>query len=691
MKTACMATIFLLLTICLAAQTESGYLITWGSQVGGPFPDNIIKISSSYYHSLALLADGSLAVWGDAEARNYYYDTRQYDRCNIPPGNDFIDVAAGPYGSLAVKSNGAIVCMGPDMITPPGNDYKAVAASGEMAYVALRTDGSIYCWYKGYDWSDLSYLLTDNVYTAIAAGDEHFVALKADGSLKAWGPESDSVNYVSSIYVVPQGNDFIAIDAGYMHSIALRSDGSIVAWGSNDYGECDVPAGNDFVAIAAGGIHNVALKADGSLVAWGYNEHGECNVPTGNNFISVYAGGRLYYDSSQFEHYECNSFAIKSNGEVVTWGSNTFGQLNIPQGNDFIKVKTGYYFNLALRADSTLVSWGSNNEEYNAPAGHNYIDFGVGDSYGIALKADGSLIAWWSSGFIGFNVPTDNDFIALSVQGVDNLALKSDGSVICWGLDIIGFVTYQPTGSLYTAIQASNQYYSGFAGYALTADGAVYKLQNGNSILIGTGFKAISENYALRTDGSIYSFCGNDYSDIPRERDFIKVVGSEVFGLAIKSDGSALGWGANNYHICDVPTSNDYLDITASCVAIVGSKDYHYITPKEISLIKAYPNPAMSRGYVTFETEPIKYTKSELSIYNIKGQKVRTFKTYEGPMHMIWDCKDEKNRPVPAGVYVYKLSMNTFVHWVKGSTNKSGNDKSRSTHYSETGKLIVLK
>ena len=34
-----------------------------------------------------------------------------------------------------------------------------------------------------------------------------------------------------------------------------------------------------FVEIAAGAYHGVARRSDGSVVAWGYNTYGQCNVP----------------------------------------------------------------------------------------------------------------------------------------------------------------------------------------------------------------------------------------------------------------------------------------------------------------------------------------------------------------------------------------------------------------------------
>ncbi|MCD4796760.1 MAG: hypothetical protein K8R49_06305, partial [Candidatus Cloacimonetes bacterium] len=56
-------------------------------------------------------------------------------------------------------------------------------------------------------------------------------------------------------------------------------------------------------------------------------------------------------------------------------------------------------------------------------------------------------------------------------------------------------------------------------------------------------------------------------------------------------------------------------------------------------------------------------------IYNIKGQKIRTFncrpELAEGQSSIIWDGTDENNQPVSSGVYFYKLSINGKTKAVK--------------------------
>jgi hypothetical protein len=83
--------------------------------------------------------------------------------------------------------------------------------------------------------------------------------------------------------------------------------------------------------------HSLALKSNGSVVAWGDNSYGQCNVPDGNDFVAVAAGAS-------------HSLALKSDGSVVAWGRNDKGQCDVPsgKGNDFVAIAAGSSHSLAL-------------------------------------------------------------------------------------------------------------------------------------------------------------------------------------------------------------------------------------------------------------------------------------------------------------------------------------------------------
>ncbi len=84
-----------------------------------------------------------------------------------------------------------------------------------------------------------------------------------------------------------------------------------------------------------------------------------------------------------------------------------------------------------------------------------------------------------------------------------------------------------------------------------------------------------------------------------------------------------------------------------------------------------YPNPFNPTTTISFN---LTTENAELSIYNIKGQKIKTFPVIlsgvEGQSSIIWDSKDDTNKSVASGIYFYKL--------------KSGN-------YASTKKMILMK
>jgi hypothetical protein len=96
------------------------------------------------------------------------------------------------------------------------------------------------------------------------------------------------------------------------------------------------------VQIAAGSYHSLALQSDGTVVGWGYDAYGQRTIPVGlSNVVQVDAG-------------DSHNLALKSDGTVVGWGWNSVGQTTIPVGlSNVFQVSSGGYHNLAL---STLSS-----------------------------------------------------------------------------------------------------------------------------------------------------------------------------------------------------------------------------------------------------------------------------------------------------------------------------------------------
>jgi hypothetical protein len=84
--------------------------------------------------------------------------------------------------------------------------------------------------------------------------------------------------------------------------------------------------------------------------------------------------------------------------------------------------------------------------------------------------------------------------------------------------------------------------------------------------------------------------------------------------------------------------------------------------PKEISLIGNFPNPFNPSTTIRYGLNQPKDVS--LKIYNGLGQVVRTLvneRQSAGYKNVVWDGKNDLGRQVPSGIYLYRLSVNTFV------------------------------
>jgi alpha-tubulin suppressor-like RCC1 family protein len=133
--------------------------------------------------------------------------------------------------------------------------------------------------------------------------------------------------------------------------LALQSDGTVVGWGYNGWGEASAPEFTSKpVAIGASIQSSMAVLSDGSVVAWGYPGSGsQLTVPDGlANVVDISIGNS-------------HAVALHANGTVTTWGSNSEGQQNIPAGlANVVEVHTRGDHTIVRTASGSVVVWGNN-------------------------------------------------------------------------------------------------------------------------------------------------------------------------------------------------------------------------------------------------------------------------------------------------------------------------------------------
>jgi hypothetical protein len=82
-------------------------------------------------------------------------------------------------------------------------------------------------------------------------------------------------------------------------------------------------------------------------------------------------------------------------------------------------------------------------------------------------------------------------------------------------------------------------------------------------------------------------------------------------------------------------------------------------------ILTNYPNPFNPTTTIYFNLTAQTGEDPEISIYNIKGQKIRTLQSLPngglGTRSVVWDGTDENNQPVTSGIYFYKLSAGEYT------------------------------
>jgi hypothetical protein len=84
--------------------------------------------------------------------------------------------------------------------------------------------------------------------------------------------------------------------------------------------------------------------------------------------------------------------------------------------------------------------------------------------------------------------------------------------------------------------------------------------------------------------------------------------------------------------------------------------------PTEFALHENYPNPFNPTTTLRFDLPEV--SNLTLTIYNMLGQKVRTFNyqnTSAGYHSVTWDATNDLGQQVGAGVYLYQLQTKDFV------------------------------
>lgn len=422
-----------------------------------PFTDSAISVKAAGSHRAALDDDGQVYVWG----------MNDWQQIDVPEGlESVVQIDAygsrtevleelpyyairfeiGAYGSLHAGDLEQSIAEGYGAIAP-----EVIADEGwrllewDAAHDSIASDLVVNAVYEQWD-ADLDgmddawerrIIQADTSNTLISVEDvlpgdnfdedafenwqEYRYGLDpvcpASTRILTWGGANRNGDYL-----LPEFDDFVKANGG----LALRSNGRLVAWTVGD------PVGNEMpfdmepivdMAVGASGFA-IALQDNGLVRAWGSNQYGQTDVPEGlTGVIAVAAGSH-------------HSLALTEEGTVVAWGDNRSGQNDVPEGlSNVVAIAAGVDHSLALKGNGTVVAWGEGRN--SLPLGlRGVVQIAAGSNYSMAILKDGSFVSWGTEYSLDKEFP--DELLGAKVTHISGLGLvasvvTTEGQLVEWG------------------------------------------------------------------------------------------------------------------------------------------------------------------------------------------------------------------------------------------------------------------
>jgi len=312
------------------------------------FLTNIVGVACGGNQTLALASDSTAWAWGN---------------------NRWGQLGDGIIHTTPVNSVIPLHVVGPD---GPGTGYLdniVDIAAGWYHSIALRSDGTVWAWGQNYH-GQLGINTTSEEINPIP--------VQVHGA--------DDIGYLT---------DVIAISANGVYSLALKSDGTVWRWGllpEQIVGPDSISYLKDIKAISAGRFHFVAINLDSTAWAWGYNHRGQLGDGTE---IDRYYPGRVLCSGTGIiedklfypEHFDVCVSPNPFNSAVYFSVGSSGGDCVI-EVCDILGRKVRTVCEEPLGRGTQNIAWdGTDDAGQNLPSGVYYYTVKMGDS-----KRSGRLV-----------------------------------------------------------------------------------------------------------------------------------------------------------------------------------------------------------------------------------------------------------------------------------------------------------
>jgi len=327
------------------------------------------------------------------------------------------------FGQLGDGTTNSAIDSTPVLATTVSAANPAKSISLGLATCAALTDGTIRCWGSN-NAGDLGNGTTTNSLTAVTAY-----------SNSANPAKQVSVNIYAACAVFHDGTVDCWGNDGGNPAAPLLGNGSTTTYSLTPTPVSNISAVNPATTVSVGSSSACALMAGGTVQCWGSNNHGElgtgapgpdsCDgLPCSTVPVPV-AGlsGVTMISVGGLADVVC---AVKNDGTVWCWGSNTYSQLGYATTEPYVAspmqvtgisgsataVSVGYSSVCVLLSDGTIQCWGNDQDSQ------------IGNPASTNPQTSPETVS---------NITAANPATAISVNENSACALLQDGTVQCWG------------------------------------------------------------------------------------------------------------------------------------------------------------------------------------------------------------------------------------------------------------------
>ena len=323
---------------------------------------------------------------------------------------------------------------------------------------------------------------------------------------------------------------------------AFRVQSNAFGWGENNLGQLGngtvldksspvfVSGGiKDWTEISSSPVGKVvlAIRSDGTLWGWGSNSIGQLgdNTVVSKSSPVAIVGG--FTDWAQVSAGSSHSLGVRSDGTAWGWGYGLRGQLGensaVNQSSpvsvvggftDWVQVSAGGSHSLGVRLDGTAWAWGGGSQGR------------LGDNSTVSKSSPVSVLG-------GFT-----DWSQVSAGNFHSLGVRLDGTAWAWGSNTFGRLGDNTTVAKSSPVSVVGGFTNwtqvsagGYHSLGVRSSGGAWAWGNGNSGRLGNN-STIGRSSPVTVAGGF--------------SDWVQVSAGIAHSAGVRSSGTAWAWGLND-------------------------------------------------------------------------------------------------------------------------------------------------